>query len=220
MTKKTTIYLVRHGESLSNTEDKISSSFPGPELTREGREEARKLGDELLSKKIKKQIYSPYLIVNKSGSAIAQFYPSVELPKLEVSTPFTFLHIPKENKWVFSLDKNGWWNPAGGHMENNENEMDALRREAMEEAGVKIENIRLVGYAKINRVLAKDDKYPERSIIPFYVSDVLEWEDEWIRHETLDRKKFSVTEARRALCARADNGQMAEIFDYINNCVV
>lgn len=158
--------------------------------------------------------YSPYTLRNNNNISVAKFFPSVDLnPAVPISTPFTF-PLYKDGV-VLAYDKMGWWNPIGGHIENGESWQDALRRESIEEAGVVIDRIEIVGYIEIQELFAENNKYPPLSLIPITISQVIEYREDWVSRETRERRLFTMSQALKALEKRSDNKQMFEIFKYI-----
>ncbi len=141
------------------------------------------------------------------------FVPSTILPKdLQVSTPFTFPIL--DGKFVMAFDKTRCWNALGGHIEEGETWQDALEREAREEAGVQICKITIFGYVEATRVSGKSP-YPNKTILPFTVSEVKDVDLNWTSMETTKRSFFTMDEALEALRLRDDNQQMLEIFQYM-----
>ncbi len=64
-------------------------------------------------------MYSVYTIRKPYIIAKTVFVPSKFLPKdLPITTPFTFPLY--DEKYFLAFDKNGWWNPLGGHVEEGE----------------------------------------------------------------------------------------------------
>lgn len=174
----------------------------------------KKLLIKLLSR-YKLTTYSPYTLRNKDNVSIAKFFPSVDFdPGIPISTPFTFPFY--NDRVVLAYDKMGWWNPVGGHIENGESWRDALIRESLEEAGVTIDQIKIVGYVQIQRLIGENNKYPPLSLIPITTSQVIEYREDWMPRETKKRQLFSLKQAHKALGIRSDNNQMLEIFKYIN----
>lgn len=53
---------------------------------------------------------------------------------------------------------NGKWSCPGGHLEPGEGVMEAARREAMEEAGVSLQNPRLVFYERVDGSVSRSGK--------------------------------------------------------------
>jgi len=174
-------------------------------------------------KKILKQYkgkqYSPYLLVDGDIYAKTLFYPSVQLPKdIPISTPFTFPF--KGNNVYLSLDKMGWWNPLGGHIERGETWKNTIKREAKEEAGVIINNIKIVGYVHVKHLIeTENNRYLPESIIPITISNMVKYLKKWQKAETRKRGIFTFKQASKLLKKREDNNQMLEIFKYITNYV-
>lgn len=148
-----------------------------------------------------------------------EFFRSSFLPdEFPVSTPITFAFIGQN--LVTVKKQNGWWDVVGGKLEAGETWIDALRREAKEEAGILIENIDVVGYilAKNSgdeKSLKENLKFPETNILPVTVSFVKEVDKNWEKRETLERDALERSEAKKLFLQRGDNGQLAEIFDHI-----
>lgn len=160
--------------------------------------------------------FLPYILKSKPNISMAVFVPSLELANhLPISTPFTFPF--KDKSVVLALDKMGWWNPAGGHMEKGETWEQTLVREAKEETGIQITDIKIAGYIKIEKLKGSNSKYPPVSIIPITTSKVVTYYDNWIPMETKQRKIFSIKQAKKMLGLRADNHQMLDVFNYITN---
>lgn len=159
--------------------------------------------------------FSEYLISKGNIKASTRFIPSDELNySLPISTPFTFPFIG--NEVVLAKDKMGWWNPLGGHIEDNESWQQALIRESEEEGGVVVKNIRVIGYVKVVKLKEHlDNKYPEITQIPITISDVDKIDEYWLPKETFYRKVFTIGEAIEVLKTREDNNQMLEIFIYL-----
>lgn len=164
---------------------------------------------------LKKDPFSTYILNNNSVVVETLFYPSKNLPSnFPISTPFTFPFL--DGKVCLTYDKMGWWNPLGGHIDNNETWKEALKREAREEAGVTIINILIIGYIFVEHIAGRTDlRYPSKAIIPITLSKILDYSSKWERKETKRRKLFSVENAQRVLKKRRDNNQMLEIFSHI-----
>ena len=162
--------------------------------------------------------FSVYTIRKGKNKANAQFYPSSNLPKgTPITTPFTFPFLSKK-KVVLAKDKMGWWNPVGGHIEEGESWQEALKRESLEEAGVKITDIIIFGYVLIKQTKQKIIRYPDISVLPFTWSKVDQYISNWTNMETRGRKTCSIEKARKLFKLRSDNNQMLEIFDYLVKC--
>lgn len=173
------------------------------------------IGLNKLLKKYHEVHYSPYTLVKDRNISSAKFFPSVDLDfDLPVTTPLTFSFL--REKVVLAYDKMGWWNPLGGHIEEGETWQDALLRESIEEGGVVIKDLEIIGYILIERLVeAGNQRYPKKSIIPITKSEIAEYLPNWTPQETKKRSLFSINEARNVLKLRSDNSQMLEIYNYI-----
>lgn len=108
--------------------------------------------------------------------------------------------------------KNGWWDILGGKIEGRETWENALKREAVEEAGVKIDFIEVVGYVLAENVGDKNEIIFEgKTILPITISFVQKIYPNWKPMETLEREIFNRKDALKVLKERKDNGQLAEI---------
>lgn len=135
-----------------------------------------------------------------------KFIPSETLPAdLPISTPLTFAFIGKH--LVLTKKKNGWWDILGGKPEEGETWIEGLKRRALEEAGIVIDHISVAGYM----IATNDDKH----ISPVTISFVQEVKKEWSKRDALKREQFSRKWAKKAFLDRDDDGQLAEIFDYV-----
>ena len=162
-----------------------------------------------------KKHYPPYILKNGDIRAETTFFPSNKLPRnIPISTPFTFPFY--KNKVYLCLDKTGWWNPLGGHINKGETWQEAVTREAREEAGVIVDDIRIVGYIYVKHLTnTTDPRHPPESIMPATVSKVVGYLSSWQRHETIERGIFTTGEAVELFKKRDDNNQMLEVFEYI-----
>ena len=147
-----------------------------------------------------------YITEAKGIKTTYEFISSGTLPAdLPVSTPLTFAFIGKH--LVLTKKKNGWWDVLGGKLEKGETWVEGLKRQALEEAGVGIDYISVVGY-----IMATNNG---KHISPVTISFVQEVKKEWSKREALGREQFSRKWAKKALLDRGDSGQQAEIFDYV-----
>ncbi len=158
-----------------------------------------------------------HLIDSKDKLARTTFIP--EFSKLNSKlfvTPFVF-SFEGENV-MLSLDKNGWWNPQGGHQEGNETINETVIREANEEAGVIISDIKFVGAIEFDTLefrSLKSRNYPKLSYLPTGYSKIISIISNWIPMETKDCKLVNYNEALDLLQLRDDNNLMYEIFKFI-----
>ncbi len=161
--------------------------------------------------------YPTHIINNSDKLAKTTFVPTLlNLDKNLLVTPFVFAF--QNSMVMLSLDKNGWWNPQGGHQEGNETLTDAVTREAYEEAGILISGICFVGAIKFETIEYKSEKsrrYPAMTYLPIGYAKIDSIDHDWVKHETKDRKLSSYPEALELLRLRTDNGLMLKIFQFI-----
>ena len=156
-----------------------------------------------------------HTIVNHNSTSKVEFVigESKNIPTTAILTFPIINHSEEGIKYVLIQDKNLWWNAVGGHIEEGESSIEALKRESMEECGVIINNIETLGYFLITRV-SGENKYPKVSQIPLTISTVQKLEIKgWTLRETLGRGIFTEEEVINLLkSSRSDNDQMLEIF--------
>lgn len=112
----------------------------------------------------------------------------------------TGIFIIRDGKTLFGKRKGngeGFWCPPGGHLEFGESVEDCMTREALEESGVKIKNVRLGPY--VNNV---DEDAMTHYLVLFGVADYEEgeaaltepdsfYEWRWVNWENLPEPLFS-----------------------------
>ncbi|MFA5776702.1 MAG: NUDIX domain-containing protein [Patescibacteria group bacterium] len=130
-----------------------------------------------------------------------KFILSEALPTdLSISTPLTFAFIGENLVLTKNKKKNDRWDILGGKLRTGETWIQGLKREALEEAGVVIDHISVVGYLNTS---------------PVTISFVQEVKKEWQKYKTLEREHFSRKWAKKALLDRGDDHQLADIFTYV-----
>jgi len=161
--------------------------------------------------------FNKYLIKKNGVETEAVFFPKTKIDKqLPISTPFTFPIM--DSRFILAKDKMGWWNPLGGHMEEGELWQEALKREAIEEAGVEIGDIRVFGTIVATRLTKrKDTRYPKISQLPMTISSVKNFLNDWSQKETSARIIVGWEKALRLFGKRDDNLQMYQVFKYLVN---
>ncbi len=139
------------------------------------------------------------------------FHKSDTLPDLDITTPLTFAYVGRE--LVLCQKRDLSWDILGGKIEKGETWMQALVREAYEEAGVHIENISLVGY-----ILAENSKstiYPPKSILPVTISFVKEIDYEWSPKETINRNIFRKSKVLQKMSSKKDFIFMKTVYENV-----
>lgn len=140
-----------------------------------------------------------------------EFFQENCLPKdLPISTPLTFAFIG--NDLVLTKKKNGIWDILGGKIDNNETWEEALKREAYEEAGVRIKNIEIIGYF-IAEDRSKAINFLEKTILPVTISFVDRVDKKWAAMETTGRNIFKKKEVLCLFSKRGDSEQIKYIFE-------
>ena len=82
----------------------------------------------------------------------------------------------------------------GGHIETGETAADCLKREALEEACVRLTGLRLVGFVEADHRGNRDydGRYPLRSVQAIYLASVAEVEETFFRHESTGRQFVNI----------------------------
>jgi ADP-ribose pyrophosphatase YjhB (NUDIX family) len=165
-----------------------------------------------------KQSYTTYQKYNENGEKAAEFtfYESDTLLEgIEISTPLNFAFSGSEV--ILAMDKTMEWNTACGKIDSGEDWKTAIVRETREELGVIIEedNLNLIGYILAENFI--NPNFPSKSLLPVTYSFSKSIDFSWNRKETSDRRMVKVEKASSMLSTRNDNGQLLEIFNYINS---
>lgn len=110
----------------------------------------------------------------ETGSEV-EFVASNLKPVRLSATAVKIFIFDKENKLLLVKNKKGWDIP-GGHIEDGESPVGALKREVIEETGSSLLSSNLVGYLKITNIKTKkiNSNYPKESCILLYVGKVTE----------------------------------------------
>lgn len=117
------------------------------------------------------------LIENGKWSNSTEFYLYESDESFDESkATAVFAIVENKGKIVLTKTKRNEWEPLGGHIEEGESIEDAMKRECLEEGGVKITNYIRIGFSEaLNTEDILDDdgniKYPKGSTyIPLYVA--------------------------------------------------
>ncbi len=154
----------------------------------------------------------PVIYWGDDQSTEVQFQPADELPDNElVSACFVFAE--HNGTVAMSKPQRGWGLP-GGHRETGESAEECLRREAMEEAGVELGELRLIGWwATVKRFESEHNRqYPDRAYQLLYVADVVKVHDFTPAHEVAERAFVPVREVGQW---HHDNENFQEIYEFI-----
>lgn len=109
------------------------------------------------------------------------------------------------------------WDIPGGHIEDGEGWKDAIGREIAEEAGVTVDNHKIIGYFEINSKLisGNDIKYPSPSIILVTLSFVQKYIPQWERSiDVSGRAIVSFKNIHKYFNNRRDGNQLMEVLLY------
>lgn len=121
------------------------------------------------------------------------FIPSHALPKDLSLTAVLLLCFQNDNVLLVHVPRG--WGIVAGHIEKGETAEEAAKREALEEAGITINSLNLIGYLKAKKYKKNklNSRYPLNSAIPVFVSkDFLVSESVNLKHESINRKFVTV----------------------------
>lgn len=89
----------------------------------------------------------------KSSSLVNKDNQDLKIVKTDIlpeSHKSVLIFIKKDKEWLMVRNKFRSWEFPGGHKENDETVYETAKREAFEEAGVDIKNMKYVGYYQLN----------------------------------------------------------------------
>ena len=106
------------------------------------------------------------------NSTMAQFEIGDDMPATELITACMVAAI-HENTLVMSRPERGW-GLLGGHREEDETPEECVRREAMEEAAVELDDLVHIGGWRIKKMFESPENvaYPAEAYQPLFVSRV------------------------------------------------
>jgi len=125
----------------------------------------------------------------ENNSTEVQFHTAESLPKNTDNITSVMGAIFHEGKLLLTKPRRGWGLP-GGHIEANESPEECLKRECIEEAGVEIDNLKLIGYWKTRKLINLDSnkQYPNEGYQLLYIAQAPKINDFIPMHEVTDRK--------------------------------
>jgi 8-oxo-dGTP diphosphatase len=125
------------------------------------------------------------------------FEPTNKLPSQELITACMVLALYDKDRIVLSKPERGW-GIIGGHREQSESAEECLLREAMEEAAVTLENLRLIGrwVTKKRFHSPHNAKYPDQGYQLLYVADVKELGEFTPQLEITERVVIPIAEVK------------------------
>ena len=125
----------------------------------------------------------------ENNSTEVQFHTAESLPEKTDNITSVMGAIFHEGKLLLTKPRRGWGLP-GGHIEANESPEECLKRECIEEAGVEIDNLKLIGYWKTRKLINLDSnkQYPNEGYQLLYIAKAAKINDFIPMHEVTDRK--------------------------------
>ena len=171
-------------------------------------------------------IFPFYLMINNlsefkknywgdNNSTEVMFHPANTLPNNPDNITSVMGAVFNDGNLLLTKPIRGWGLP-GGHIEDNESPEECLRRECIEEAGVEIGNLKLIGYWKTKKLkkLESNKIYPDEGFQLLYIADAIKVNDFVPMHEVSERM-FIPTEEVRNIHHNYDNFE--EILNYITS---
>lgn len=136
-----------------------------------------------------KQYWTP------DNSTSAVFEPCDTVSEMPV-TAVMVCAFTDDGKLAFSRPSRGWGLP-GGHVEEGETIEQCARRELIEEAGVEVGELKLVGRWSVAKEFNSEynKKYPDTAQQLLYIADVVNIHHYESTLEVLERAFFTVEEA-------------------------
>lgn len=147
-----------------------------------------------------------------AGTPLRQEEVEIAGRRLRVTTVLTDTEPPADavtaahcfafdgDRVVLALHVDRDWTIPGGHVEVGESPLEAMRREAREEAGIEVDSPRFIASQRIEAADGEDPnpRYPNPGYQVFYVARVARYGEITHTDECSETRSFSPDEARRA----------------------
>lgn len=116
------------------------------------------------------------------------FEPGNTLPARHLVTSCFVFAVVDAASVVMAKPKRGWGLP-GGHLEPGEEPEECVRREAYEEAAIKLGDLTLIGWWRTSQLFVSEhnSKYPPEAYQLLYTSNVLALDEFNPKHEVSER---------------------------------
>lgn len=124
--------------------------------------------------------------------------------------------------YVLVNKPSGIWDIIGGKLEESETPIDAIKREAYEEAGLELNDVTmLIGYIKCGNQYQPLKHFDMLNYMPIFIAFVKSVERGWKppHNEILERRLVSYKKAIKLLVTRTDQGQLEQILSYARDVV-
>jgi len=151
----------------------------------------------------------------ENNSTEVMFHPANTLPNNLDNITSVMGAVFNNGNLLLTKPRRGWGLP-GGHIEAKESPEECLKRECIEEAGVEIDNLKLIGYWKTKKIkkLESNKQYPDDGYQLLYIANTVKIYDFIPMHEVSERK-FIPTQEVGNTHHNYDNFE--EILNYITS---
>ena len=112
----------------------------------------------------------------------------------------TFLFVKRSD---YTEAASGYWCPISGHIEEDETQEDALKREVMEEVGLEVVAVR-----KVCSIPSADDKF----VLHYWSTQIIAGEAQVCSHEATDLKWVTLEQMRQLQPIFEEDVQILEAF--------
>jgi broad specificity phosphatase PhoE len=187
------LFLIRHGETYFNLENRIGGDSP---LTERGREQAHRLGIHFSKKRIPKIFTSTKVRCIETAQIISSYQPKCEIIKLKefdeinsgVCEGMSYEEIREKMPEVYESrkkDKFHYIYPQGEGYVTMKDRIDLGIKKALHLSGAK-ENIMIVGHRAVNRMILAHFLYRREEDVPYiYIP-----QDQYYHIVSTERKKL------------------------------